>query len=108
MVRSVDQIGGTRVDQLPDRGKSAVVVARVRGMIRDGTLAAGDALPSTRALAAELGVARGTVVAAYEQLDGEGWIRTRQGAAARVEAGVPSGGDGAAGRGAAGPGAAGP
>jgi DNA-binding transcriptional MocR family regulator len=56
--------------------------------VRDGTLAQGDPMPSTRALAAELGVARGTVVAAYEQLDGEGWIRTRQGAAARVLVGA--------------------
>ncbi|OII05520.1 hypothetical protein BIU96_07570 [Curtobacterium sp. MCBA15_008] len=72
-------------------GKTAGVVARVRAMVRDGRLAAGDALPSTRAMAAELGVARGTVVAAYEQLDGEGWIRTRQGAAARVAEGVPVG-----------------
>lgn len=69
-------------------GKTAGVVARVRGMVHDGTLRAGDALPSTRALAAELGVARGTVVAAYEQLDGEGYIRTRHGAAARVVASV--------------------
>lgn len=88
MVRFVDQIGGTPVDQSAV-GKTAGVVARVRGMVQDGTLAAGDALPSTRVLAAELGVARGTVVAAYEQLDGEGWIRTRQGAAARVAPGVP-------------------
>ncbi|MFS2031298.1 GntR family transcriptional regulator, partial [Curtobacterium sp. CT11-45] len=57
-------------------GKAAGVVARVRAMVQDGTLVAGDAVPSTRVLAAELGVARGTVVAAYEQLDGEGWIRT--------------------------------
>lgn len=70
-------------------GKTAGVVARVRAMVQDGTLAAGEALPSTRALAAELGVARGTVVAAYEQLDGEGWIRTRHGAVARVAEGVP-------------------
>ncbi len=69
-------------------GKTAGVVARVRGMVHDGTLRAGDALPSTRVLAAELGVARGTVVAAYEQLDGEGYIRTRHGAAARVVASV--------------------
>lgn len=85
MVRFVDQIGGDPVDQ---SGKTAGVVARVRAMVQDGTLAAGAALPSTRALAAELGVARGTVVAAYEQLDGEGWIRTRQGAVAQVAAGV--------------------
>jgi len=88
VVRFVDQMGGTPVDQ-SSAGKTAGVVARVRAMVQDGTLAAGDALPSTRMLAAELGVARGTVVAAYEQLDGEGWIRTRQGAAARVVQGVP-------------------
>ncbi|PYY33740.1 PLP-dependent aminotransferase family protein [Curtobacterium sp. MCPF17_046] len=67
--------------------KVSVVVARVRSLVHDGTLRAGDPLPSTRALAAELGVARGTVVAAYDQLDGEGYIRTRPGAAARVLAG---------------------
>lgn len=81
-------MGRTLVDQSNGVGTAARVVAHVRSMVRDGTLAAGDPLPSTRGLAAELGVARGTVVAAYEQLDGEGWIRTRQGAAARVVAGV--------------------
>jgi GntR family transcriptional regulator/MocR family aminotransferase len=86
----VDQIGSGQVDQSAGgRGKTAGVVARVRAMVRDGTLGPGDPLPATSALAAELGVARGTVVAAYEQLDGEGWIRTRQGAAARVVDGVP-------------------
>ncbi|WIB27529.1 PLP-dependent aminotransferase family protein [Curtobacterium sp. MCSS17_015] len=68
--------------------KVAAVVARVRALVHDGTLGAGDPLPSTRSLAGELGVARGTVVAAYEQLDGEGYLRTRQGAAARVVAGA--------------------
>jgi len=68
--------------------KVAAVVARVRGLVHDGTLGTDDPLPSTRALAAELGVARGTVVAAYEQLDGEGYIRTRHGAAARVVGGA--------------------
>jgi DNA-binding transcriptional MocR family regulator len=71
--------------------KVAAVVARVRGLVHDGTLGADDPLPSTRALAAELGVARGTVVAAYEQLDGEGYIRTRHGAAARVVGGAATG-----------------
>ncbi|MFL0361146.1 MocR-like pyridoxine biosynthesis transcription factor PdxR [Curtobacterium flaccumfaciens] len=66
--------------------KVSDVVSRVRGMVHDGTLREGDLLPSTRALAAELGVARGTVVAAYEQLDGEGYLRTRHGALARVAA----------------------
>jgi len=69
-------------------GRTAAVVARVRRLVHDGTLREGDRLPSTRALAAELGVARGTVVAAFEQLDGEGYIRTRQGAVAVVAASV--------------------
>ncbi|MFB9648457.1 PLP-dependent aminotransferase family protein [Curtobacterium pusillum] len=97
----MDQMGGSQVDQSKDVGKTERVVGRVRAMVQDGTLRAGDALPSTRALAVELGVARGTVVAAYEQLDGEGWIRTRQGAAARVSEGVPTGGQRPDGTGAA-------
>lgn len=74
--------------------KVAAVVARVRGLVHDGTLGTDDPLPSTRALAAELGVARGTVVAAYEQLDGEGYVRTRHGATARVVGGAAGGGSG--------------
>lgn len=83
MVRRLDQIGAITMDQ---SSKVSGVVARVRGMVHDGTLREGDPLPSTRVLAAELGVARGTVVAAYEQLDGEGYLRTRHGALARVAA----------------------
>ncbi len=68
------------------------VVSRVRDLVERGVLRDGDRVPSTRAMAAELGVARGTVVAAYEQLDGEGWIRTRPGAAATVVGGRVSAG----------------
>ena len=71
--------------------KVAEVAHRIREMVHAGTLRTGDALPSTRSLAAQLGVARGTVVAAYDQLDGEGYIRTRQGAAARVVPDVAAG-----------------
>lgn len=56
----------------------------VRSAIDEGTLAAGAALPSTRDLAAQLGVARGTVVAAIEQLAVAGLVETRPGAATRV------------------------
>lgn len=59
-------------------------------MIHDGRMREGDVLPATRVLAESLGVARGTVVAAYEQLDGEGYITVRHGAAARVAATVAS------------------
>jgi GntR family transcriptional regulator/MocR family aminotransferase len=49
-------------------------------MIQDGTLSAGTVLPSTRELAADLGLARNTIVAAYDQLVSEGYLANRQGA----------------------------
>ena len=45
-----------------------------------GTLARGDRLPSSRALAADLGVSRAVTAQAYEQLVAEGWLETRHGA----------------------------
>ncbi len=56
----------------------------VRERIRSGRLPAGVRLPSTRALALELGVSRGVVSEAYGQLAAEGYLQTRQGAAVRV------------------------
>ncbi|MBF4598946.1 PLP-dependent aminotransferase family protein [Curtobacterium sp. VKM Ac-2889] len=97
----MDQFGVITVDQ---SSKVSGVVARVRATVHDGTLREGDPLPSTRALAAELGVARGTVVAAYEQLDGEGYLRTRHGAVARVAADVHGRTPGGSVAGGAGPG----
>lgn len=49
----------------------------VEGII-GGAFPAGSRLPSTRKLARQLGVARNTVVLAYEQLTGEGFIETRE------------------------------
>ncbi|MFN4119174.1 PLP-dependent aminotransferase family protein [Acidovorax sp.] len=46
----------------------------LRRGIRSGTLAGGTRLPATRTLAAELGVARNSVLYAYEQLATEGFI----------------------------------
>ncbi|MEU0502490.1 PLP-dependent aminotransferase family protein [Nocardia sp. NPDC005998] len=56
----------------------------LREAIRDGRLSAGTRLPSTRTLAAELGVSRGTVSAAYDQLIAEGHLVARQGSGTRV------------------------
>ena len=56
----------------------------LRFQIADGTLAAGAQVPSTRALAADLGVSRTTVTAAYEQLAAEGFLVTSPGRVARV------------------------
>lgn len=65
-------------------GAGRQVYLRLRGQMADGSLPAGAALPSTRALAAELGLSRTTVTAAYEQLAAEGYVITATGRAARV------------------------
>jgi GntR family transcriptional regulator / MocR family aminotransferase len=57
---------------------------QLRDAVRSGTLRPGARLPSTRGLAAQLGVSRGLVVAAYTQLRAEGYLDLRQGAAPRV------------------------
>ena len=56
----------------------------MRAAIREGRLTPGATVPSTRTLASQLGVARGTVVEAYAQLAAEGWLRTSQGAPTKV------------------------
>jgi GntR family transcriptional regulator/MocR family aminotransferase len=58
----------------------------LRGQMADGTLAGGARVPSTRALANDLGISRTTVTAAYEQLAAEGFLLTSSGRAARVAA----------------------
>lgn len=50
---------------------------RVRAAIAAGRLAPGERLPATRTLASELGIARGTVDAAYARLIGEGYLLAR-------------------------------
>jgi GntR family transcriptional regulator/MocR family aminotransferase len=56
----------------------------LRAAVQGGRLPPGAALPSTRALAAQLGVSRGLVVEAYAQLVAEGYLSARQGAATVV------------------------
>ena len=50
------------------------IYASLRSSIREGILKAGSRLPSGRALAAQLGVARGTIRVAYDRLAAEGLI----------------------------------
>src|SRR5579862_210683 len=56
----------------------------LRGAVRDGRLPAGERLPSSRSLAADLGVARNTVAEVYAQLRAEGWLEARQGSGTTV------------------------
>jgi GntR family transcriptional regulator/MocR family aminotransferase len=70
------ELGGTRVRGALER--------TLRDALRSGRLAPGTRLPSSRALARDLGLARNTVAAAYAQLVAEGWLEGRQGAGTRV------------------------
>src|SRR5918992_2527397 len=61
--------------EVPARGsRRKAIEDAVRAAIREGRLAAGTRLPSTRDLAGQLGLSRGTVSQAYEQLTAEGWL----------------------------------
>jgi GntR family transcriptional regulator/MocR family aminotransferase len=75
---------------LPDgaSGRGRAVESALRRAIRDGQLAPGLRLPSSRDLAAQLGVARGTVTAAYGQLTAEGYLTTKRGSGTTVAAGL--------------------
>jgi D-alanine--D-alanine ligase len=70
--------------ELPGGQRRAGLEDALREAVRGGRLAAGTLLPSSRALAAELGMARNTVADAYGQLVAEGWLTARQGAGTRV------------------------
>jgi GntR family transcriptional regulator/MocR family aminotransferase len=76
------------MDRDGDLPLHAQIERTLRDAIRDGRLEAGARLPSSRGLAADLGVSRGVVTSAYDQLVAEGYLETRQGAAVRVAAGV--------------------
>ncbi|HEY9243578.1 MAG TPA: winged helix-turn-helix domain-containing protein, partial [Streptosporangiaceae bacterium] len=52
---------------------------QLRDAIRDGRLAVGERLPSSRELARELGLSRGLVQDCYAQLQAEGYLATRTG-----------------------------
>ncbi len=74
----------------PARPRRAQLEGGLRAAIREGRLRPDTRLPSTRALAAELGVSRRLVVDAYEQLSAEGHLVARRGSGTRV-APQPSG-----------------
>ncbi len=56
----------------------------LREAIRTGRLDPGTRLPSSRALAADLGLARNTVAEVYSQLVAEGWLTARTGSGTSV------------------------
>jgi len=75
-----------------DRSAATPLGSQVAGQIRDalvgGVLPVGARLPSTRALAGDLGVSRSVTEQAFDQLAAEGWLETRRGSGTFVAAGA--------------------
>ncbi|WP_338899507.1 PLP-dependent aminotransferase family protein [Streptomyces sp. TG1A-60] len=76
------------VTDAPARARGRTLQAALREAVRTGRLACGTRLPSSRELAADLGVSRGLVTEAYEQLTAEGYLRSGRGAGTWVGADV--------------------
>jgi GntR family transcriptional regulator/MocR family aminotransferase len=83
---SASEIGIDRDDREPLQSQ---IARQIRALVLNGRLKPQAKLPSTRALADELDVARATIVEAYEQLLGEGYLETRSGSGTRVAAELP-------------------
>jgi GntR family transcriptional regulator/MocR family aminotransferase len=64
------------------------LMERIRTAILSGELPEAAVLPPTRQLADQLGIARGTVVSAYENLHAEGFLSARQGSRTVVARGT--------------------
>jgi GntR family transcriptional regulator/MocR family aminotransferase len=83
MVDSWSSSVDAHLDWTPGSGRKALADA-IRAAIRDGRWRPDTVVPSTRALAHDLGVARGTVTRVYTDLAAEGYLQTNQGAPTRV------------------------
>ena len=70
--------------------QSLQVHASMRSAILAGRLIAGTRLPSSRALAAQLGVRRNAIVGAYEHLLSDGLVEARVGAGTYVASRLPN------------------
>lgn len=89
--------GGRSAAQIPvhiDRGLEVPLPVQLAAALREaidrGDLRPGEMIPASRALAARVGVARGVVVAAYEQLRGEGYLTAAHGSGTRVTPDLPT------------------
>ncbi|MEV3999275.1 PLP-dependent aminotransferase family protein [Streptomyces halstedii] len=71
-------------------GLRSGLTTALRDAVRSGRLTPGTRLPSSRTLAADLGMARNTVADAYADLVAEGWLTARQGSGTRVAERVPA------------------
>jgi len=82
---SADPIAGRPLDPASPTPLFRQLHDRIAAAVLAGRLPAGCRLPSARGLAAALGVARGTVEAAYQGLAGEGYLVMHGAAGTRVD-----------------------
>lgn len=73
---TVRKLGRILLDRTARATLQEQLARHIRELIQRGTLAPGDALPSTRDLAAELRVSRNTAVYAYDRLVSEGYLES--------------------------------
>jgi GntR family transcriptional regulator/MocR family aminotransferase len=72
------------VDRTGPAPLAVQISAQLQGAVASGVLRAGDRLPSSRDLAATLGVSRTVVTNAYARLFAEGWLEGRHGSGTYV------------------------
>ncbi len=75
-----------RLDRAGSVSLRTQLADQIREIVTAGSAAVGDRLPSSRALAADLGVSRALAEQAYDQLVAEGWLEGRHGSGTFVAA----------------------
>ena len=78
-----------RLDPRLGEGLQQQIYGSVRRAILEGVLAPGTRIPSSRALATDLGVSRTTTLLAVQQLQAEGYVTARRGSGTSVAAELP-------------------
>lgn len=71
------------------RYKYQALYYAIRAAVHDGTLPVGTRLPSSRELAREYGLSRGSVALAYDLLHAEGYLRSAVGSGTYVALAIP-------------------
>jgi GntR family transcriptional regulator/MocR family aminotransferase len=71
---SIDEASWLRLERAPGETLRAALERTLRAAIREGSLRAGSRLPSSRLLAAHVGVSRGVASDVYAQLEAQGFV----------------------------------
>lgn len=80
-----------QISRLTKTNHYEAITEKIKQLIMDGNLKAGDRLPSTKAMSEQFGVGRSTTREALSALKAMGLIEIRQGGGCRVISNVPQG-----------------